>query len=504
MIADVQKLSARYVLSGLLIILLPHLGKAQEYGPFPLIPKEKLLLDLELLYQALNEYHSGMYWYTPKDSVDQAFVAAREALDRDMNVLEFHKLMAPLVALTREDHTDIYLPRAVKDSIRVHGAFLPLTVVFLGTELYCVRNGSSDQHPLEGKRIKSINGKTPTEIVADIGSLFASDGYIKTVKYSDLEGFSFARYYYYYYGIPPTFQIQLEGELEPITVLPLPLPVINENLKKRYPNKQQTAERESLEFRMINDSTAYLGIHSFSDAQIKENTENPKLSAFLHTSFEHMEQADAKVLIVDVSENGGGNEGNEGKLYAYLGDNYQKYTRVRAKTQRAILDNGVDKPIRLRTFGWYERTFHNQKMPDGSYERKPRAGNGLMAFKKKPSHAFSGRVYVIISPETYSGGSEFASMAYSQRIGTFIGQETGGGYYGNTSGYNQEVTLPHSGIQVDVPALQFVMNVEGLPRGSGIVPHHTVIPTFSDYQNRKNAALRFILEREAAGKPIMN
>ena len=66
-------------------------------------------------------------------------------------------------------------------------------------------------------------------------------------------------------------------------------------------------------------------------------------------------------LIVDISENGGGTEGNEGLLYSYFGENYQKYTKVRAKTQKAILDNGIDKPIKLRTFGLFERIFVNKK-----------------------------------------------------------------------------------------------------------------------------------------------
>jgi len=185
-------------------------------------------------------------------------------------------------------------------------------------------------------------------------------------------------------------------------------------------------------------------------------------------------------------------------LYSYIGENYQKYIKVRAKTQKAILDNGIDKPTVLKTFGFLERFFLNKKMKDGSLERRQWIGFGLMAYKKKPKNRFSGKVYVIISPDTYSGASEFSNMMYTKGLGTFVGQETGGGYYGNTSGYSNELMLPHSKIEISLPALQFMMNVDAkLPFGSGVIPDYKVIPTYQEYIDRKDVALEYILKMES-------
>ena len=52
---------------------------AQNFGDLPKIKKEKLLDDLEILHQGLDKFHSGMYWYTPKDSVDIAFQEVRNS-----------------------------------------------------------------------------------------------------------------------------------------------------------------------------------------------------------------------------------------------------------------------------------------------------------------------------------------------------------------------------------------------------------------------------------------
>lgn len=479
----------------LLFFLLGSLtAAAQNFGDFPKIKKELLLRDIELLYQGLDKYHTGTYWYTSKEELDRSFAEVKAQITRDMNALEFHKLMTPLVGLSREDHTDIYLPEEIQQQIKKQALYFPLSIVFLGEKLYCVKNGSNVQEEIEGRQIISINGETPSAIVDKIGSLFASDGFIKRVKFKDLEGLSFARYLYYYYGNLPTYEVQFEDEL--VNFKALSTDAIRENLIKR--NKriaQSDPKKEWLEFEIINDSVAYLGLHSFSNSKISENKINNKLKPFLEKSFEQIDRKQIKFLVIDVSKNGGGNEGSEGLVFSYLDDNYQKYSKVRAKAQRAVLDNGIDKPIKLSTFGFFERWLANTKMPDGSYERKNNIGFGLMAYNKAAKFKFDGTLFVIISPVTYSASSEFANMLCTNDRAVFVGQETGGGYYGNTSGYSSELKLPHSGISVDLPALQFIMNVkDNMPFGRGVIPKHEVIPTFEQYVNGDNEALDFILE----------
>ena len=469
---------------------------AQDFGNFPKIKKEKLLNDLDLLYQGLDKFHTGMYWYTPKDSIDFAFEKAKSKITADLNVLEFHKIIAPLVALSREDHTNVYLPDFVGEKLNSEMRFLPLIVVFLGKELYIIKNGSDLENiDLEGKIIESINGETPAEIVEKIGNLFASDGYIKTVKYSDLKGFNFSKYYFYFNGQLNQFEIKIKGINEPLIIKSQYIKTINEHFKSRYKDKKEEKEKDLLEFKILNKSTAYLGIHDFQNSTIRKESKEKNLKRFLRNSFNEINENNIKTLIVDVSENGGGTEGNEGLLYSYFGVNYQKYKSVKAKTQKAVLNKGIDKPIKLKTYGLIERIFTTKKEADGSIVRTQSFGNGLMAFKKEPKNKFKGKVYVIISPITYSGGSEFSNMMYTNDLATFVGQETGGGYLGNTSGYSQELVLPNSKIEISIPALKFEMNVKPkLPFGSGVKPHYEVIPTFEQYINGENESLKYILE----------
>jgi len=485
------------IIISIIYVLSLYALHAQNFGNFPKIDKVKLLNDLELLHQGLDKFHTGMYWYTPKDSVDVAFQKARMKITTDLNVLEFHKIIAPLVVLSREDHTNIYLPEYIKNKINLETKFMPLTVVFLNKKLYCIKNGANfNGVTIEGKEIESINGETPIDIVRKIGNLFASDGFIKTVKFSDLKGFSFSRYYFYYYGQVEQFEIKFEGIKEPLIIKPLLKKAIRKNLKSKYKGSHKNIHKELLEYKILNDSLAYLGVHTFSNDDIRKYTEEKKLKVFLKHSFESIKENSIQTLVVDVSKNSGGSEGNEGLLYSYFGENYRKYNKVKVKTQKAVLDNGTDKPITLKAFGVFERVFLNKKMKDGSLERRASIGKGLMAYKKEPNYKFYGKTYVLISPVTYSGGSEFSNMMYTKGLSTFVGEETGGGYYGNTSGYGKILELPHSKIKISIPALKFVMNVKPiLPFGRGVIPHFKVIPTIEEYINGENAYLNYVLEQ---------
>ncbi|MEL6971712.1 MAG: S41 family peptidase [Bacteroidota bacterium] len=483
-----------------LITLSLSAGSAQDFSQLQLnkISPDELSRDLELLWQGIDQYHSGAYWYTPRDSIKAAFDQVREQLKDSLTTLGFHRLVAPLVALTREDHCNIFLPTDIRRAIFNSALLFPFRVVFLDRKMYVELDGSNSGKDLRSLEILGINGRSPKDLVLLLGQHFSSDGFIERVKYSDLSGFSFAYHHYLEFGEVPSFELVYQNEnvkLDTIVINARTLPAMREKIQERYSEAERANEElPPMDFSVLNDSTAYLAVRTFDSGDLRQDKRYPSYRKFLASSFATVVESGIQRLIVDVSDNTGGNEGNENLLYSYLGENYQKYIKVRAKAQDVTLDNGIDPPQRARTFSFLEKWFFNQRMPDGSYERKPNAGHGLMAYKREPKHKFEGELFVIISPITYSGGSEFSNMVYTQTEAIFIGEETGGGFYGNTSGYGFELELPHSGITVDLPALQFVMDVEGLPFGRGVIPHYQAIPDIQTYLKGPEAILNFILE----------
>lgn len=63
----------------------------------------------------------------------------------------------------------------------------------------------------------------------------------------------------------------------------------------------------------------------------------------------------------------------------------------------------------------------------------------------------------------------------------FAGEETGGRYDGNNSGYMPTLTLPATGIRVFIPLMKYVVAVDDPPiRGRGVMPDYTIEPSLSD------------------------
>ena len=96
--------------------------------------------------------------------------------------------------------------------------------------------------------------------------------------------------------------------------------------------------------------------------------------------------------------------------------------------------------------------------PNGKYRMVKHPNWGMQQPSKPPFH---GKVLILINGGSFSTTSEFLSHAHSRKRATFIGEESGGGYYGNTSGPRLRLTLPHSNVRVGVPLMTYYMAVSG-------------------------------------------
>jgi hypothetical protein len=84
---------------------------------------------------------------------------------------------------------------------------------------------------------------------------------------------------------------------------------------------------------------------------------------------------------------------------------------------------------------------------------------------------------------------------------TFIGEETGGGYYGNNSGVMTRLTLPHSRLQVRIPMYEYWNAVEGYEgKRRGTIPDHAVQMRVADLIQGKDAALEMAMKLAGEGE----
>ena len=122
-----------------------------------------------------------------------------------------------------------------------------------------------------------------------------------------------------------------------------------------------------------------------------------------------------------------------------------------------------------------------------------------MSHWQPASPVFDGRLVVLAGGATFSGGAELASMLYRSRRAVFVGEEVGGTYAGNTSGYRWAVTLPHSGMVLHVPLLQFRTGWTDVAHGRGVMPLCAVAPALpGDAGDAALDTALFVLRQNAA------
>jgi C-terminal processing protease CtpA/Prc len=102
---------------------------------------------------------------------------------------------------------------------------------------------------------------------------------------------------------------------------------------------------------------------------------------------------------------------------------------------------------------------------------------------------------VLTNGASFSVTAEFAAVTHFLKRATFIGEETGGGYYGNNSGTFVIVTLPNSRLNLGIPMLAYYTAVSGYPYPDrGILPDYPVKPTILDLVNGKDVVMEFALD----------
>ena len=97
-------------------------------------------------------------------------------------------------------------------------------------------------------------------------------------------------------------------------------------------------------------------------------------------------------------------------------------------------------------------------------------------FQPKTKNGFRGQVYLLQGGYTFSAATLVVGALKGQENIKVVGEESGGGYYGNSAMHIPNITLPNSKIRVRLPLYRMVIN-SSRPKGSGIVPDIKIPPS---------------------------
>jgi hypothetical protein len=434
------------------------------------VPPDKLREDWRILRRALEEGHPGVYRYTAKPDLDKRFDETERALDRPMNVYEFYRVVAPAVAALKCGHTGV----RINPDLAKGKPVLPLAVRVLDGKVYVVRDLSRTQPTLAGREIVAVNGVPAATLVQTMLAAMHADGDVQTARLRRVATF-FSGELSDLMGLQSPYAVTLRdsgsgGEhtvrLEGI-----------ERAKLQEPRPKDSAELTFLDDGKIAD----LKIHQFGG-----RVKGKDLHVFIPECFREIDKKKSAALILDLRDNGGGADELGKLLLSFLIDEPFKY-------YDDLVLNGL-------TFDFLKYTNHKDGLPADMLERQP---NGKYRLVKHPNWGtqqpskptFRGKVYILINGNSFSTTSEFLSHVHARRRATFIGEESGGGYYGNTSGPGVFLTLPNTKLQAYVPLMTYYMAVHGYKAAShGVVPDYPVEYRIDELVAGKDKELATALE----------
>ncbi|MBZ5859052.1 S41 family peptidase [Flavihumibacter profundi] len=451
-------------------------------------PLPELQRDYTIFRNILQESHPSVTWYTPADSMQYYFDWGYRQLKDSMTEPQFRTVLTYVISKIHCGHTSTrYSKKYIHYLDTARLPIFPVSIKVLDNDTVVLNNTLKRKNATlpKGTILTSFDGKPFREVIDSIGQFIPSDGYNESyLRQAVSNRGAFGSWLRLLRGWKSSYELgfidstgreqtTIFSLIEPRpkdTIKRIVIPDLTERLNRRERREERLYEARSLQID-TGLSTAYMTVNTFNNGN--------QLHSFFKSSFRELRKERIQHLIIDIRSNGGGNVNHSTYLTKMLVDKPFKIadslyaSNKRSKYGRYIQYNGIT--------GIF-MSFITKKKSDGKYhfgyyERH--------VFKPVNKNHYKGNVYVLTGPNSFSAATIFARAVKGQKNIMLVGEETGGGNYGNTAWFIPNVTLPETGIRFRLPKFRLVIDKDTEKNGRGVIPDIVIPPTRSSLiQNR--------------------
>jgi hypothetical protein len=500
------------VIAGVVLVILSSCSTSKSsLLPTRYYDRTKLERDYDLYRKILETHHPSLYWYTPKDSMDLFFEAGKKQLKDSMNEPEFRRLLAFVTSKIKCGHTSVRSSRAwgkYSDTVRL-GRMFPLTMKIWEDAMVVTQSLiRRDSIFRRGTQILAINGVSEKKIVDSLFEFISTDGYNLTHKYQVLSNRgSFGSLYTSIFGIANYWEVDYVDSLGVSRKARIPSYLPPRDTTRRIfdrprqqpvtppqPSKKERRRQRQDQVRLLKidtaNRTAMMDLASFGRGY--------GLKRFFKNSFRTLRRHQVGHLIIDVRGNGGGSVNNSTMITRYLArDRFKLSDSLYALRKRSPYQQYIGDHFWNKLF----ISFFTSKKRDGHYhfgyfERH--------YFKPKKKDHFEGKVYILTGGNSFSATTLFSSVLRPQENVFIIGEETGGGAYGNSAWLIPDVTLPETGVRFRLPLFRLVIDKNVPKNGRGVQPELFSGPTLENIRSGRDYKLDAAMEmirKDKSGAP---
>jgi hypothetical protein len=494
----------RYAMKNLLpvlsvLLLTSSCAVGKNYNPARKYSPEELKEDYQVFRNVLEESHPSLYWYTPKDSVDRYFDAGATRLTDSLSEYKFRNVLSYVVAKIRCGHTTIRGSRgAVRYADRTRTVSFPLSIKAWEDTVVVTSNLSSKDSSLaRGVLLRSIDGRPMRTILDSLFQYLSADGYNTTHKYQTVSNAGvFRNMYGTIFGLRARTPVEFMDSSGAIVkkTIGLYVPFVD-TTKKKKPLPPSKKERRTMLLQSMRNmhvdttlNTAFMEVDAFSKAY--------RLRSFFRKSFRQIRRDHIANLVVDMRGNGGGSVTLSNLLTKYIADKPFKIAdSLYAVSSKSHYSRYMDNYFLNRLFF----IFMARRKKDGLYHFRYFEHR---YFKPKTLNHFGGCTYILTGGNTFSAASLFTKALKGQENVVIVGEETGGGAYGNTAWLIPDVTLPNTRVRFRLPLFRLVVD-RNEQKGHGIMPDVEAKPTLEAIRRNEDfkmdRTIRMIRERMTMG-----